>query len=383
LQVKVIQDKDQSPLDAISETVATERLIVAPPKSATSAPVINRKASVISAGRKPSNENLSVGTAVPRRDVSASSFPAIREARARPRPLSVTGIPSPSPTRNSSLHTRKDKYEGLGDDGHRRAASVRSVSTKIENRLNPENRLQIGNSRTIVPPRESSKRVIQEPPRTKKEVPPPPVSKDTLTHKRQSSRDNTSSLHPKAKTLKPQPSKDLAPPTPRETVSTPLRKQRSKDLSPTPSTQSSPKPKSKLTSINATDPPPEQTRLLQLLHLIPLSERTLATYESSAHKTLSTKYVSLQSRFQTLQKQDHAKTLTETLTTLKSWSDGHIRSLSNLLIDWESLTIDLRTFCKRLQNTLKPINKSVLEEKGIFPPQPPWLMYRSIIFKIT
>ena len=184
-------------------------------------------------------------------------------------------------------------------------------------------------------------------------------------HKRQSSKDNSlSSAQSRGRTLRTQPSKDLAPPPHREIPTTPLRKQRSKDLSPTPSSQSSPKPKLKPTMSHITDPPPEQTRLLQLLHLIPRSETALTTYETSSHKTLSTRYNALQSRFQGIQKHDHAKTLTETLSTLKFWSDGNIRSLSNLLVDWESLTLDIRTFCRRLHNTIKPINKSVLEEKG-------------------
>ena len=188
------------------------------------------------------------------------------------------------------------------------------------------------------------------------------------THRRQPS-NSSSSVPPKPTTqrpLKSQPSRDLAPPS-RETTATPLKKQRSKDLSPTPSSsRSSPRPNP--TTTHQTDPPPEQTRLLQLLHLIPFSEEALTTYESSAHTTLSARYSDLQSRFQEIQKHDHAQYLTDTLRTLKSWTDGNIRTLSNLLIDWESVTVDLRGFCRRLSNTLKPITKSVLEEKGFIAP---------------
>lgn len=400
--VKINQDKEPSSLEVISETNPNEGLRTSLPRPVNSPPVAARKTSVVTLRGKPSNEilpavaavhnsppvaarktsvvslrgkhsneTLPSGGAVQHRDVSASNHPAIRETRARPRPISVSGIPSPTPTRNSPMHTRKDRYDALLGDGHHRTASVRSVSTKMETKVDLEKKTHTGNTRTIVPPRDSSKRITQDPPPARKQITPSISSRDLSTHKRQSSKDNTSSIpHPKPKTLKPQPSKDLVPPPPREHISTPLKNKRSKELSsPTPSSQnSSPKPKSKLTSSlsshTPTEPPPEQTRLLQLLHLIPLSENSLTTYESSAHNTLSTRYTSLQTRFQNLQKYDHAKTLTETLTTLKSWSDGNIRSLSNLLIDWESLTTDLRTFCKRLQNTLKPINKSLLEEKG-------------------
>ena len=480
--VKGTHDKDQSNLEAISESNSTKAPTQPAPKTATAVPVLTRKKSVVSLRGNPSNEKFPAGAAVPRGEVSAPSHPSIRETRAKPRPLSVTGIPSPSPTRTSSLHVRKDKYDGITNDAHRRTASVRSVSGNTERKLNMDNRPHTVNGRMIVPPRDSSKRVNEVPRGTRKDTPPfskeastapahkrqsskdtssssqlpatiqrplksqpskdlaqsPPQRKNDapraatsresstapthsrqtsrdisllsqqpnstiqrplksqpskdftyspprgrkegppvvasrgpsshLAHSRQSSRDISSSSAPaKPTTLRPlksQPSKDLAPPS-RETPSTPIRKQRSKDLSPTPSSHhSSPKPKSKVTTLPATDPPPEQTRLLQLLHLIPLSEASLDTYESSAHKTLSTRYTSLQSRFQRIQEHDHAQYLADTLKTLKLWSDGNIRTLFNLLSDWESLTIDFRGFCKRLSSTLKPINKSVLEEKG-------------------
>lgn len=57
-------------------------------------------------------------------------------------------------------------------------------------------------------------------------------------------------------------------------------------------------------------------------------------------------------------------TLLEALGTLKNWSDSHIRVFSNVLTDWESVTGDLKAFCKRLVTTIKPVNKSVIEEKG-------------------
>lgn len=489
--VKGTLDKDQSNLEAISESNPSDAPVQPVPKAVTAAPVITRKKSVVSLRGKPSNENFPAGTAVPRREVSTSSHPSIREIRTRPRPLSVTGIPSPSPTRTSSTHTRKDKYEGITNNAHRRTASLRSVSGNTEKKLNTDNKSYTFSGRTIVPPRDSSKRVTEHPQGTRKDV--PPSSKETSTasahkghpskdassssqlpattiqrplksqqskdlaqspaqrnndapraatsresstapthtrqtsrdtsfssqhsnstiqrplksqpskdfnhtpprarkeappsiasrgpsshpaHSRQSSRDIPSSSTPAKPTtqrpLKSQPSRDLAPPN-RETPLTPVRKQRSKDLSPTPSSShSSPKPKPKATTLPSTDPPPEQTRLLQLLHLIPLSETSLATYESSAHKTLSTRYASLQSRFQKIQEHDHAQYLTDTLKTLKLWSDGNIRTLFNLLTDWESLTIDFRGFCKRLSSTLKPINKSVLEEKGTPNPSVNW-----------
>jgi hypothetical protein len=112
------------------------------------------------------------------------------------------------------------------------------------------------------------------------------------------------------------------------------------------------------------DTSPEQFRLIQLLHLIPISESALSTYESTAHETLSARYNALQSRFLQGQQHDHAITLIENLSILKSWSDTHIRVFSNIITDWESVTTDLRGFCKRLSTTLKPVNKSVLQEKG-------------------
>jgi hypothetical protein len=47
------------------------------------------------------------------------------------------------------------------------------------------------------------------------------------------------------------------------------------------------------------------------------------------------------------------------------WSEGHIRSLASSLGEWECLVGDLRGFIKRLVSTLKPVNKSVLQEKGM------------------
>jgi hypothetical protein len=145
-----------------------------------------------------------------------------------------------------------------------------------------------------------------------------------------------------------------------------LKPQRSKDFSPAPSsTPSSPKAIYKPSIQQLRDASPEQYRLVQLLHLIPLSEAALSTYESSAHQTLSARYNTLQTRFLQGQQHDHAVTLMENLSILRSWSDTHIRVLSNIFTDWESVTVDLRAFCRRLSTTLKPVNKSVLQEKGI------------------
>jgi hypothetical protein len=63
-------------------------------------------------------------------------------------------------------------------------------------------------------------------------------------------------------------------------------------------------------------------------------------------------------------------TLMGHLSELRMWSEGHIRGLANLLTEWESLVSDLRGFNKRLVTTLKPVNKSVLQEKGNPPPLP-------------
>ena len=262
------------------------------------------------------------------------------------------------------------------NDAPRVATTSRESSITLTHSRQPSRDISLSSQHTnstIQKPLKSqpSKDFTYSPPRGRKEGPPPVASRGPSSHpahSRQSSRDLPSSSVPAKPTtqkpLKSQPSRDLAPPS-RETPSTPLRKQRSKDFSPTPSSShSSPKPKPKVATLPSTDPPPEQTRLLQLLHLIPLSEACLATYESSAHKTLSTRYTALQSRFQKIQERDHAQYLTDTLKTLKLWSDGNIRTLFSLLSDWESLTIDFRGFCKRLSSTLKPINKSVLEEKG-------------------
>ena len=374
--VKSTHDKDQSNLKAISESNPSDALTQPVPKAVTAAPVITRKTSIISLHRKPSNEKFPAGTAVPRGEASASNHPSIREVRTRPRPLSVTGIPSPTPTRTSSLHTRKDKYDGITNDAHRRTASVRSVSDNTERKLNMENKSHTVNGRMIVPPRDSSKRATEDSRGTRKYAPPsskesstvpahkrqsskdtssssqlpattiqrslksqqskdltqsPPQRKNDAiraatsretstapTHSRQTSRDmSLSSQHPNStiqrplksqalkdfthtpprgkkegppsvaargpsshpvhsrqssrdlasssaasklttqRPLKPQPSKDLVPPPPREHISTPLKNKRSKELSsPTPSSQnSSPKPKSKLTSSFLPTPP--------------------------------------------------------------------------------------------------------------------------------
>jgi hypothetical protein len=380
LIVKTVHDKEPSNLDVIAESSPKKGAVHSSSKLGDSPPTITRKKSIVSLRGKTSIDTLPAATAPPRRDVSASTHPPIRELKTRPRPISVSGIPSPSPTRANSEHVRRDKYGSLIGNSHRRTGSVRSVSTNIENKLSPESKLQVSSSRLTVPPREASKVGTQNQPRTAKAVqPPPPVSRDSSRpptsnpHRRQLSKDlnppSRSQLHPKPsqKTLRPQPSKDLSSPTSsrQNTIkSAALRKQPSKDLSPTPSIQSSPNPKSKSTYSFITDSPPEQVRLLQLLHLIPLSQSNVALYESSAHQTLSTRYNALQTRFQKIQKHDHAQYLADTLVILKSWSDAHIRTLSTLLVDWESLSADFRAFCKRLHSTLKPINKSVIEEKG-------------------
>ena len=426
-------------------------------------------------------------------------------------------IPSPSPTRTSAGHSRKDKYGALTDESHRRTASLRSVSTNADSKSIMEKKPHMETARAIVPPRTRSQSTIQTAPSTSRErqfattnthtaIPPrttsqarftvhelevtddqppteipipskqnllpqkpfqelslslppknPPPQKEstssdvlnsrTAVHKMQSSRELLQSLtrsstprstvrpesqiastapyvpprttshrrlpskdiHPTSRThdnaksvtansstpprntvhkkqssrdlrtssrlqshskpnntLKAKSSRDLAPRSSREALGKPNapRKQLSKEFSPSPSAQSSPTAKMKSSSTIFYDSAPEQIRLLQLLHLIPLSSANLHTYESTAHKTLSSRYTALQSRFQAIQKLDHAQCLVDTLTTLKTWSDGQIRTLATLLIDWESLSTDLKNFNKRLSATLKPINKSVIEEKG-------------------
>jgi len=426
----------------------------------------------------------------------------VQETRAKPRPISMTLIPSPSPTRTSSLHTRKDKYGALTEDSHRRSASTRSVSTTADNQSNSdmkttdtargiipprtashsstrtapaERKLPVNVTRALIPQRttsqpppittkpeitdedppaesplplkairaqkssrefitnqkslkkestmldipnshsgvhkkQSSRELLQSltrstttkptlrsesrtagtvpssPPRTTSHRRQPSKEvRDAITtngstpprnavHKKQSSRDLRASSrlqsHPKPAPppLKTKLSKDLSARPSRETLGKPnaVRKQLSKELSPSPSAQSSPNAKMKSSSTIFFDSPPDQIRLLQLLHLIPLSSANLSTYESSAHKTLSSRYRALQSRFEAIQKLDHAQCLVDELATLKSWSDGQIRTLATLLIDWESLSTDLRNFNRRLSATLKPVNKSVIEEKGAF-----------------
>lgn len=381
--MKTGQDKELS-LDIIAESAPKKGAVHSQAKSGDSLPTVTRKKSIISLRGKTSTETFPTATAHPRSDANASTNPSVRELRTRARPISVSGIPSPSPTRANSEHIRKDKYGALVDSPHRRAGSVRSVSTNLESKLNQENKPRVSNSRPIVPPRETSKSTIQNQVRATKAVkplpPPPAISKDSsrpptrTAHGRQLSKDlnspSRSQLHPKPsqRTLRPQPSKDLSSPTSSrqntlKTVAS-VRKQPSKDLSPTASIQSSPNPKAKTTYSFITDSPPEQVRLLQLLHLIPLSQSNLALYESSAHQSLSARYSTLQTRFQRTQRHDHSQYLADTLVILKSWSDAHIRTLSTLIVDWESLSADFRAFCKRLHSTLKPINKSVLEEKG-------------------
>jgi hypothetical protein len=102
--------------------------------------------------------------------------------------------------------------------------------------------------------------------------------------------------------------------------------------------------------------------------LIPLSRTSLQTYESSAHTQLSARYRALQERFERTQEHDHAMTLMAHLEELRMWTEGHIRSLAGGLGEWECLVGDLRGFIKRLVSTLKPVNKSVLQEKGMSPP---------------
>ena len=509
--VKDTSDKEQSHLDVITETSPKKESISRATKPANPPPVITRKKSTVSLR---SNNDSNDVAAVQRRIVSGSNHPAVQETRSKQRPMSMTLIPSPSPTRTSTLHSRKDKYGALTDDSHRRSASVRSVSTNADKKsifdskttdmargiIPPrttsqpltqsaptEKKLPTAGIRAVIPPRTTSQPPNTTRPDTKPEInndeapaetpvpskmtlrpqkssqevnasltnpksgqkestildipnPRSPVhkkqssrellqsltrsnntkptirpesrtastapstpprttshkrlpSKDNRTqdttksittngstpprntvHKQQSSRDlrASSRLQSHAKQtnqqpLKAKPSRDLAPRPSRETLNKPtaLRKQLSKEFSPSPSAQSSPNTKMKSSSSTVFfDSPPEQIRLLQLLHLIPLSDASLSQYETSAHKTLSTRYRALQSRFEAIQKLDYAQCLLDELTTLKTWSDGQIRTLATLLIDWESLSTDLRNFNRRLAATLKPVNKSVIEEKG-------------------
>jgi hypothetical protein len=149
-------------------------------------------------------------------------------------------------------------------------------------------------------------------------------------------------------------------------ISHTLKSQKSKDLSPASSQISSPRSKPPATSAKVTityDIIPQQVRLQQLLHLLPLSHTKLSTYERTGDEILSRRYSSLQDRFFENQKFDHATQLLSSLSILRTWSDLHIRTLSTILLDWESLLLDIRAYLKRL-NALKPITKSLLEEKG-------------------
>lgn len=348
----------------------------------------------------------------------------------RARPMSVSGIPSPSPTRSNTSHSRRDKYETLPDN---RRTSVRPVSANFERK--PSVETKSAGPRTIIPPRDSSKRPLQ--PKLEVSIPnikelsvpkrlpskdvmksttngtaptlrPPKApspeshtrqsSKDTMIlHTRQSSRD-TVILHsrkPSKETTKPTHKIPTRKPSREQSISPHvirtahskehlLRSQRSHDFSPTSTPTSSPKPRkpSTATVVIPPDAPPEQTRLMQLLLLLPLSQAALQTYETSAHRQLGARYDALQDRFDAIQRQDHAVSLADRVGLLREWSDAHIRSLSNLLVDWESLTVDFRAFCKRLANSLKPINKSVLEERGRCPTSGD-TDGRSIVFEVT
>ena len=391
---------------------------------------------------------------VPHKDTDSSKTVPNRESNVRSRPLSVSGIPSPSPKQMTSVSVRRDKYNTIAGKDHllRRTTSVRSVSSKSEGHVKSEPTLV----RTNVPPRKTSQRspqssqaILSSPVPTSKNsrtpsMPPSPKppnspksksaitelslkpSKSQLSNPAQMSPNSskphkTSSMNDpvlNSKPLKPQTSKDLQIPSkpmpnqakskqvpssdkakyplnsnklpnePKDLLTSrsisrspkshpskdsltsnknpPLRTQRSIDLSPTPSQLSSPISKSRPQSTpnHPNDLTCDQIRLLQLIHLVPLSHRKLEIYESTAHSTLSERYSSLQTRFFENQRYDHATTLLDNLAILKCWSDTHIRVLSSVLLDWESLTGDLKAFCKRLVTTIKPVNKGVLEEKG-------------------
>jgi hypothetical protein len=299
----------------------------------------------------------------------------IREVqRERPRPISVSGIPSPTPTRSNTLHVRKDKYGSPSNDAHRRSFSLRSFSATAE-KLNFE-KTQAGVNPAGAPGRSVSKTNLtpkshSDKPITITEEKGPRSSANATVHTRQSSRDTTTSTRtgkmtsPSSgqKLIKTKSSRDLLSREPRQLT---IKTQRSKEFSPAPSSQSSPRFKARISSAShiISDLCPDQVRLLQLLHLVPLSKSNLIAYETSGHRILSARYSALQIRFQKIQRHDHVQVLTETLGILKSWSDGQIKALSTLLVDWDSITMDLRSFCKRLTNTLKPVNKSVIEEKG-------------------
>lgn len=378
--------------------------MIPPRKTSKSPPAITWKKSQPTLKTVPSSTCLREPPSGPAPETAIIN-PALRDARARPRPISVSGIPSPTPTRTSSLHARKDKYGALVDGAKARHGSVRSISANWENKLIGETKPQAVSLRKVVPPRSSSRTghsttqptndttslVTTEAPKAppkpihsrkpSKDVPSavpgarkpskPPPSKDASSAV-ETLKQKASPVHGREKTTKPplsekssqkslssKASKDSVPPLPKQSPHQ-IRKQASKDLSPSPS----PKVVRKSSSLQLSDVPPEQHRLLQLLNLIPLSAEALNTYETSAHRALSQRYAVLQDRFHEVQKKDHAQYLSETLSILKSWTDSQIRALSNLIADWDSLTSDLRAFCKRLTTTLKPINKSIIEEKG-------------------
>ena len=310
---------------------------------------------------------------------STSANPIVRETQRRPRPMSMSGIPSPTPCKTNSIHLRKDKYTSIANDTFRRPVARRSVSTVVPNvtKKDVQKESRIASDSAKAPRAATQLEPLPEQPHptpqaktpekpTQKEKLKSPISTTPIKSRPSKEFSPLNRLrHQKSATLTslPMSSKSVS----RESTPKPhpLRPQPSRELSPTPSVQSSPRPKLKGSQ---PDYIPEQIRLLQLIHHIPLSQAASSTYESSAHRILSARYQKLQTRFERIQENDHAQFLAKMLAILKSWSDIQIRTFSTLLSDWESLTSDFRAFCKRLSNTLKPVNKGVLEEKGIYPP---------------
>jgi hypothetical protein len=333
--VNQTHDKDEQSLDAITENPTKGEIV---PRSKTlntrlnhPPPTVVPKKSGTSLRSTTSKESLASSSVVRSRESSAS-----REVRARPRPISTTGIPSPRPTRTTSLHSRNDDFARLNEvPPLRRSASIRSVSTSIDAKP------QIRHTRPPVPVRELSK---------------PPPQKTVRK--------------PLSKDLSPSPGTQTPTRLPTSSISSrdirPAAQKTFKQLSsnqPSPSPSSSPKAKTKPTTSRPVESPPDQLRLLQLLHLLPQSTVNLSTYESSAHKSLSSRFNKLQSRFLKIQSQDHANSFLQTLRILQSWSDANIRTLSTLVADWEDITNDITIFIQKMQ-ILKPVNAPVIQEKG-------------------
>ena len=333
------QFKDEPGLDAITESNPRKGSVV-PIWKNVNPPVVPQKKSVASLRSVTSKESLRGSSTGRPRDSSTASRESSRDTRPRMRPISVTGIPSPSPTRTNSLHARTEKSTAAkADEKHpfRRSVSVRSTSASIEAKSESKS------SRPAVPVRDASK---PAPPKAQRQKP---------------SKDLSPSPHPQTPSRRPSMlSRDPPPPAIHKSIKPLSTKLSSLSLKSQPPSPTS-KPKS--TQVQPIETSPHQLRLLQLLHLLPQSSLNLSSYEASAHKTLAKRYDALQSRFNRIQNQDRANSLLETLSTLQSWSDTHIRTLSTLITDWEDITSDIRNYCTKLA-VLKPVNNPVLQEKG-------------------